>query len=140
MKRKLFIASVVIILGTPLLLLGRWAYENNQVVSRARELQLEISRYPGATFQQKYHSITNLGYGEIYSVNDDPEEVLSFFKSTVSSPWQYKDRVDVSNSKALVYKYQDFTLDISVGTGKPDFSSAKPPYNLYIDISQVPGQ
>lgn len=138
MRKKLFIAAVLIILATPAFLLGRWAYENNQVVGRAKELFNQIPKYPGAIFQEKFHSISSLGYGEDYTVNDLPEIVINYYKGVIGDPWKFDIASGASNSKAILYKYQNFILDISVSSSDPQLSKAKPPYNLSIDISQVP--
>ncbi len=138
MRKKLFIAAVLIILATPAFLLGRWAYENHQVVGRAEDLFKKLPKYPSATFIEKYHSITSLGYGENFTVRDSPDKIMIYFKSNIVEPWKFKERIDSSNSYGLLYQYQEFLLDVSISSGNNDLSKSPPPYNLSIDISQVP--
>lgn len=137
MRKKLFIGAVLIIALTPVFLLGRWVYGNRQVSERAKILYDQITKYPNSTYVSSLHSIYSLGYGEQYKVSDDPETVLSFYKSSLSNNWKFKERSDVSNSKGMVFTYQDLLLDISVDSNNDPIKTAKPPYNLNIDISQI---
>lgn len=140
MRKKLFIGALIVIVLTPLFLLGRWVYENRQVSERAKTLHAQLPKYPGATYVSNIHSIYSLGYGEQYTVNDKPRVVLDYYKKSIKLPWVLVTETgDVRNTNinSLTYKQQDLVLIVSVDSGNVFLNKASPPYNLNVDISQA---
>ncbi len=138
MRKKLFITAILVILATPAFLLGRWAYENRQVVGRAEDLFKQLPKYPGATFIEKYHSLTSLGYGERYKVSENRQKIYDFYKTKVPPPWKLLSGGGSFDTQELAFQNQDLRLNVSITTDKGSIEGSSPPYGLFIDISQVP--
>ena len=134
-KFKLFLIALAVLVFLPLYI---WVieptYQRYQIAGQAEAYFNEIPKYPGATPVEKDLSFYSIGYGYRYRTNDDPEKIISFYRSEIKD-WVFDKRLDTSNTKSAVFDRSDSNLKLTIFVWKSGSTRLdSPPYDLTISV------